>query len=217
MAGTSVAKERPILFSGPMVRGIIAGNKTQTRRIVKGTALSWLTESEFTSEFTAAPENGLCPYGYPGDRLWVRETWAEMVPGHHQTRVAYRADMVVQNQSRHVRRFGSVQWPLDGSEEGQHPPARWRPSIHMPRWASRLTLEITAVRAERLQEISEDDILAEGVTVDLAAKMTGIPWSSLPTLHHAWTAGWDFINGKRAPWASNPWVWVIEFKVAPHG
>lgn len=139
---------------------------------------------------TTADHRMACPYGAPGDRLWVRETWRMDQHG-KGSNVIYAADL--------DERFRGGKGP-------------WRPSIFMPRSASRITLEITSVRVERLQDITEKDIIAEGVTVDVAAKMTGIPWSSLPTLHHAWEAGWDFINGKRAPWASNPWVWVISFR-----
>lgn len=211
-------RERPILFSGPMVRAILAGKKTQTRRIINpqpvatpwGTsggitvapALLWDERGAYARAAESIPatdrlpgpygvnligsESRLCPYGKPGDRLWVRETWQMNEP---PSGAIYRADDITGH--------------IDGG---------WRPSIFMPRWASRLILEVTGVRVERLQEITEKDILAEGVTVDLAAKMTGVPWSSLPTMHHAWAAGWDLINDKRAPWASNPWVWVIEFR-----
>jgi hypothetical protein len=197
MADPIVAKERPIIFSGPMVRAILAGNKTQTRRIVKGAALSWLTESEFTPEFTANPENNLSPYGYAGDRLWVRETWQMNEPP-----------------SGAIYRAGDIAGHIDGG---------WRPSIFMPRWASRLTLEITAVRVERLQEISTADAMEEGIPQTGGEahaqglfnldRTPGHEWDNRTSVEN-FAVLWDTINAKRAPWKSNPWVWVIEFKVS---
>lgn len=183
-------KERPILFSAPMVRAILAGTKTQTRRIVKGLN-------------GCHPGILPCPYGAAGDRLWVRETW-KTVPwnagaekriegaDHDEEGIRYRAT-----------------W-----DRSCAPP--WRPSIFMRRNASRITLDVTAVRAERLQDITEDDIRAEGVTRvnvgDLLATVR--PRRTFPIAHDwrsLWALGWDAINGKRAPWSSNPWVWVISF------
>lgn len=178
-------KERPILFSASMVRAILDGRKTQTRRIVKDKA------GAFTGDETPGWWNMIkCPHGAPGDRLWVKET-VRWTGGPRAEYVADGAPCVIDT------------WP-------------WKlnplPSMYMPRGASRLTLEVTAVRCERLQDITEDDIVAEGCTVDVVAKMTGIPWSSLPTLHVAWREAWDSINGKRAPWSNNPWVWAISFR-----
>jgi hypothetical protein len=126
----------------------------------------------------------------------VRETWREgqYAVGRELTdadRISYRATFVGE------------------------PARKWRPSIFMPRWASRLTLEVEGARVERLQAITEADILAEGVTVDRVAAWTGIPWSDLPTLHDAWAAGWNHINGRRpgARWEDDPWVWVTTFRV----
>jgi len=159
-------RERPILFNGPMVQAILAGTKTQTRRVVK-------TDFHHDPEKLTAAH---CPHGNPGDRLWVRETWC-IQPGGY----GYRADND----------------PTDN-------PCKWRPSIHMPRIASRITLDITAVRVNRLQDITTLDIIDEGV------------WPVDHTFgdnkaHRKWIKLWDSINGKKAPWASNPWVWVIEF------
>ncbi len=165
-----MARTRPILFSAPMVRAILAGSKTQTRRPVKGTAAEWLYEQTFDPEFVAAEENHLCPYGQPGDQLWVRETW--MLDGSTREYV-YRADPAAERLLVH-----------------------WRPSIHMPRAASRLMLVVTGVRIERLHAISEADASAEGVDSR----------ESYRTL-------WDEINGAGA-WDANPWVWVVEFKRA---
>lgn len=192
-------KERPILFSGPMVRAILDGRKTQTRRVVKGEALRWLSpEVGFAPTFVANPENSLCPYGGPGDRLWVRETHYVESAGYEDgtgRRIFYRAS------------------------DGDAPISLWRPSIFMPRWASRLTLEVTAVRVERVQDISGEDAKAEGCDAsgcwehDHDPEDLGCLDSRVPT----YRALWDSINGKRpgCAWADNPWVWVIAFRRLP--
>ena len=190
-------KERPILFSGPMVRAILSGVKTQTRRVIKpqpvqynrpdwpcthgwrevpqmgGWEISWNNDS-----MTAAEAIGeYCPYGKTGDQLWVRETWRVNGNAHDYARagkesVFYRAD---------------EDWNVD---------AGWRPSIFMPRWASRITLEVTDVRVERLQNVSHEDGRAEGFdSLDGFALL------------------WDRINEKRGyGWHANPWVWAVEFR-----
>lgn len=188
--------ERPILLSGPMVRAILDGRKTQTRRLVNERDCSiplvslrantkW-SGGGFWSEddngvFTAP---GRCPYGAAGDRLWVRETWTQ--DGFLMTPVWYRASV-----------------PDD--QVGIN--TRWRPSIFMPRWASRITLEVTDVRVQLLQEISEDDARSEGV--DCHHHAVG---SDRATYRASFGLLWDSINGKRAAWASNPWVWAISFE-----
>jgi hypothetical protein len=125
-----------------------------------------------------------CPYGLPGDRLWVRETWGPRItngePDPRQQYVKYRADDVDDS-------------PCDENDWHEWED-RWRPSIHMPRWASRITLEVTGVRIERLQDISEADARAEGVVDTLAFEEL-----------------WDSINGSGA-WDANPWCWCISFK-----
>jgi hypothetical protein len=182
-------KERPILFNAPMVRALLAGAKTQTRRVAKGLALEWLSEG-FTPEFVADYQNRLCPYGQPGDRLWVRETWAQptsLDPGP----TFYRADYP----SGVPRGFQNV------------PPASeitWKPSIHMPRALSRITLEIVSVRVERLQDISEVDAIAEGCVSSI-----NLPGGRFANENYAWL--WEQINGDGS-WEANPWVWVVEFK-----
>lgn len=216
--------ERPILFSGPMVRAILDGRKTVTRRIMKpqptGTAgKSWPDEDRWAWPSNLArtmvdinEARGLCPFGSSGDRLWVRETWmpraAPCGVESFSNGVIYAATpnagggYAVHARESHADQIARL----------SKPGFTWRPSIHMPRWASRLTLEVVGVRVERLQEIDEADILAEGVTVDGVAKLTGTPWADMPTLHHAWERLWDSINGDRASWASNPWVWRVEFR-----
>jgi hypothetical protein len=186
-------RERPILFNGDMVRAILEGRKTVTRRAVKSDLIQSdrapLETSPGRFHFWCSGEHA-SPFGAPGDRLWVRETWA---PG--ATRTMYRA----------------------GCNPCYLPPSgRWKPSIHMPRSASRILLEVTAVRVERLQDITEERAKAEGVraidgmkwhTLEEAA--AGIPMRDHTALD-AFSALWECINGEGS-WAANPWVWVIEF------
>ncbi len=209
-------KERPILFSAPMVRAILDGSKTQTRRVVKGAALEWLADGMFTPEFVADPGNHLCPHGLPGDRLWVRETFVlescvehDQLPPFSDGRPIKRrpdedfegiAPLWIQP---HYRATDPV--PELAYEDVEEPTCRWKPSIFMPRWASRIALEVTGVRIERLNDISDEDAAAEGwpgFTDDNS--MDSMAWYS--TL-------WESINGADS-WVANPWVWVIEFKRA---
>lgn len=195
-------KERPILFNGAMVRAILAGNKTQTRREVKHQprrsdllpCYVFPKNKEQANSFWPAgflyPNAkdevlSLCPYGQVGDRLWVRETWAQTDGSHEILPLAYRAT-------------------YDGRALIDD---RWRPSIHMPRWASRITLEIVNVRVERLQDISETDALEEGITYN------DLPNNALdPARARTWFRGlWAKINGFES-YQANPWVWAIEFK-----
>lgn len=211
-------RERPILFKGEMVRAILEGRKTQTRRLPRFTPSGRVKEVGGHREWHPGDPDAFhaCPYGLPGDRLWVKETFALSCrdpealerdpkdPADWDDAV-YRADAEVLGEWEH--------YDEDGTWTRISPP--WKPSIHMPRWASRITLDVTGVRLERLQDISEEDILSEGVDVARVSEWTGVPWSSMPTLHDAWRVLWDSINRKRAPWASNPYVWVIEFARAP--
>ena len=186
-------KERPILFSAPMVRAILDGHKTQTRRVVKGVALAWLTPHGFGKEFVALPENQFCPYGYPGDRIWVRETHAPQPDCWGAWDNWMLLDKKGPKPIIHYAADGGDPW-ID----------RWRPSIHMPRWASRITLEVTGVRIERLNDISEEDANAEGVQHSL--HLQGGRYASENYAHLWWQ-----INGDGA-WELNPWVWVVEFR-----
>lgn len=208
--------ERPILFSGPLVRAILEGRKTQTRRVAK----IKLDKHGFVEGELDDPADH-CPYGAPGDRLWVRETWGVgtrpcprrgWVDG-----IEYRADVDYLEDEYDVLPLRVVDPPdgveLDSIRGG------WRPSIHMFRWASRIDLEVTGVRIERLQDITEEDAKAEGVT----------PFPYDPE-GDCWTDGkhrtafnylWGEINGWTWPkgWDANPWVWVVEFRrvEVPHG
>lgn len=204
-------KSTPILFSGPMVRAILEGRKTQTRRVCKlpegSHDVCWWNGYDGTRDHPGYANPGVravvpsglriisCPYGFVGDRLWVRETWGPCDGG-----IMYRA-----------------------SEPGPAKPddGRWHPSILMPRWASRLTLEIVSVRVERLQAISEEDARAEGIEcetglayLDRVCRNGGLPSSirADPPPVSDYRRLWDKIEGKRAPWSSNPWVWRIEFR-----
>ena len=166
-------KERPILFNGEMVRAILDGRKTQTRRVVKDCYL-----------MGGPPEDYLlsrCPFGQPGDRLWVRETW-----GHNGCLccpIHYRA--------------------TDPDPDTGNPYFRWYPSIHMMRSASRITLEITNVRVERLNEITRGEAMEEGCPFsNMAAGIDPRDWFS---------DLWESINGAGS-WSFDPWVWVIEFR-----
>ena len=187
-------KERPILFSGPMVRALLAGTKTQTRRVVKPQPTHFNPVGVPRRVIpTGGPSDVIrCPYGQPGDRLWVRETWAY---GIHA--LAAKRD-----------ENGPFVYAADGTTQGRLCD-RWRPSIHMPRWASRITLEVTSVRVERLQDIDLADALAEGISdtgaliLDSAGNEQGGPIAEYAVL-------WEQINGSGS-WAANPWVWAIEF------
>lgn len=186
---TTELKERPILFSGPMVRAIRECRKWQTRRIVKPEP-DWIRPAVGVDGIAhgycgSGPTDGIsCPYGKPGDCLWVREAWAPLVVGNERDFI-YRADYHAGLEKR------------DGDQ-------KWKPSIHMPRIACRLMLEITGVRVERLQDISEADAVAEG------AQCAGFP--AALTNYGAFGQLWKKINGPDS-WAANPWVWVVEFKV----
>ncbi len=188
-------KERPILFSGEMVRAILEGRKTQTRRIVKPEPLPytevWHPREQVCrhTDYWFARVAARCKYGVPGDRLWVRETWGDGEQNNCEPGVYYRAT--------------DPAW--DEEETG----FRWKPSIHMPRWASRITLEVTGVRVERLQDISEADARDEGAGLLLEDREY---WDGDPDQYRkCFRVLWESINGPGS-WAENPWVWVIEFK-----
>lgn len=253
--------ERPILFSGPMVRAILDGRKTQTRRLVQPAptpapgydhATGFYRDAEYSRDrgatFCGRPIDPLrwwfadasgprlayrCQHGAPGDQLWVRETFAAA-----GQLVAYDADgwcgavcddggggrlriphgFVSTSHNDAIRRGDAEKL---GARFGlARFGGRWRPSIHMPRVLSRITIEVTEVRVQRLQEITEDDARAEGATVEhlasdvVAARAArlGLPEGSARV---AFSLLWDSINGDRATWASNPWVWALTFRRLP--
>ena len=176
-----------------MVRAILSGTKTQTRRLFRpqpeyryGVLFPQGSSTGYSPSLLA----GACPFGRPGDRLWVREQFA-CVRTRGMRYVEYKSD-------RSLSDFDGYDSPAGG---------RWRPSIHMPRWASRITLEITDVRVERLQDISEADAKAEGVSMPDVTPTPPDFWSYQQEFRHLW----EQINGPGS-WNDNPWVWVIEFK-----
>ncbi|MBD1553854.1 hypothetical protein [Pseudomonas typographi] len=228
-------KERPILFSAPMVRAILEGRKTVTRRVTKVQPRSKADIGSYGlgQPFIRNPDvtrsNPECPYGRPGDRLWVRETWEDVHPAQvtdgrysqagragipgppsvtYQT--IYRAD------GPYPKVFYTHQHPYRSlepdSDHGFKGPADngytgWTPSTHMPRWASRILLEITDVHVERLQGISEEQAEAEGVGFLRAAP----DFDETLTAKQLFEILWDHINGEGA-WKANPWVWCVSFR-----
>ena len=202
-------KEHPILFNGEMVRAILDGRKTQTRRVIKPQP-AWIEQvgdGEVILYKRRVDESELnekdeifCPYGQPGNHLWVRETWAKNIAGCPDG-ISYRADHI------------------DPHGDGPANPMKWTPSIHMPRWASRITLEVVSVRVELVNEISEEDAEAEGI--EWQANEYGVYQWKIPGDKDGWfdyvedafSWIWDSINAKRGyGWDANPFVWVISFK-----
>jgi hypothetical protein len=192
--------DRPMLFSGPMVRAIFDGRKTQTRRVLN--PQPW-------GPFTWPKQ----PW-QPGDRLWVRETWAPVdhIVGTEREDpvcVGYRADhWAICHEADNVHALNTYAWNWDM--------VKWRPSIHMPRWASRLTLEVVSVRVERLREITEADALAEGIDTesDDFARAEGLvaAGASRPAAVFAFADLWDSLAKPGTRWEDNPWIWCVEFK-----
>lgn len=193
-------KERPILFNAEMVKAILSGRKTQTRRIIKldhergfqNPVVRGRAGEVSSVEFGLS--HMLCPLGQPGDQLWVREAFATGLCT--KTTTAYKATHKAED-----------------LEEGWLEKIKWRPSIHMPRWASRINLLITGVRVERLNDISQEDAKSEGCCYGRGG---GVPDLAVSPADHFPTL-WESVYGIKS-WAANPWVWVIEFeRVAPAG
>lgn len=201
-------KERPILFSGAMIRAILAGQKTQTRCLIEPQPKvteqrlrelgAWVDGFTLSQQVDAAWQHGFidvdCPCGQPGERLWVKEAWRT---------VAESNDMTPRDLSA-AHRF----W-YEADAPHQLGYGKLRPSIHMPRIASRILLEIVSVRVERLQEISEADAETEGI--DFLRHVQDA--DETLTARDLYECLWDSINGEGS-WAANPWVWVVEFKRA---
>ena len=236
-------KERPIIFSSPMVRAILDGRKSQTRRIVKkqisdihkfqgwiigstdkkrdGCASWGIGEGALIYDLVVAR----CPYGKPGDRLWVRETWQGPL-FYDEIPEDWNSDKYKTPEYCYYKASGDS---CDFTDSDDNFVERWSPSIHMPRWASRILLEVTNVRVERLHDISEEDAIAEGlkaITKDGKTIKYGIPdrdgypgnddtgwdwcdWNVSPV--SAYKMLWESINGQGS-WVLNPWVWVVEFR-----
>lgn len=230
-------KERGIIFNAEMVRAILDGRKTQTRRIMKPQPKlsenggTWwpsnICQSMINIEEMMQDNEGVwagiagiaCPHGGVGDRLWVRETWS--VVSHEFDDDGLMIDYVPDRPTKVVREMpyghgyytghviysadGDFTWgDDDGCIDGR---SCWKPSIHMPRWASRITLEVTDVRVERLNDVSNDDAKSEGCWY---GRGCGVPDKAL-TPSDQFPTLWEEIYGDGS-WASNPWVWVIEFK-----
>lgn len=198
-------KTRPILFKDEMVRAILDGRKTQTRRVMKPQPEGGLDFTPF-APFGVVNGKGnplICRHGQPGDRLWVRETWQHL---HNE---GQKADQFEQWQQNSI----DCLYLADESSPNNKPMSgRWRPSIHMPRWASRITLEITDVRVERLQDISESDAIAEGCAPSFLDVYGNV--GHAPYYRRGFCKLWREINGHDS-WEANPCVWVIEFKRIP--
>lgn len=247
-------KERPILFNDAMVRAILDGRKTQTRRVMKPQPAinkynnRWFWACKLVRSMVymddemsdRTPWEGftasVCPYGQPGDRLWVRERCMAKELDDEEA-----IDYAVHHGDPEYPQFGldGVLYPADGQfipiENSIAASERWLklstyrskrgsglivPSIHMPRWASRILLEITNVRVERVQDISEADALADGIEQVSNNRWKvyepGYEGESALTAKSSFRSLWEFIHGPNA-WDRNDWVWVIEFKVLSNG
>lgn len=225
-------KERPILFSAPMVRALLDGSKTQTRRIMKpqpdfDTARASIGRNIPDSAacydgdiggvalregraWAYVQPNQHCPYGQPGDQLWVKETTVN-VEDHGYVGPVYAESY----EGRGAREYGLSPTP-DDMIEVEPEDIKLRPSLFMSRTMSRITLEIVSVRVEHLQDISEADVLAEGCTKNHNGYFWGGPHAvsglkQLATAEDAYRDLWESINGAGA-WDANPWVWVLDFK-----
>ena len=232
-------KERPILFGGPMVKAILEGRKTQTRRVCKIEVCAGNEEEGDLSARKQYLALTSCPFGVVGDRLWVKEAWRVL---------EYPKDsLIADQQGGHTGRSVLVQYragdlpsdygePLRAGNDREHKecPAgfcpiihdatprsgkdgKWQSSLFMPRWASRITLEITEIRVQRLQDITANDAVAEGVPdnmFDCYGPACPLCCNTLGCkgTREGFEDLWDSINGKKHPWESNPWVWAISFK-----
>jgi len=218
-------KSRPILFSAPMVRAILAGTKTQTRRPVKPQpkvvhGIYGDASIDTNCIFPRGDQRIHCPFGAPGDRLWVRETWAAVrdINGTGPlVRPHLVPDPMVSCADQIIwRADGDIEWLDDDGFISDR--SCWSPSIHMPRWACRLVLEIVSVRVERLQEISEANSRAEGCEQAMIGYRDYTPYSGGHEFSRArnsfrslWDATYNRKGSRWATWGSNPWVWVVEF------
>lgn len=239
----TTVKERPILFKGDMVRAIMEGGKTQTRRVVKpqpednGTGRwSYIVSStdkasEDCFEFSIQDPSGnkhtnrgreratfskRSPFGQPGDHLWVREAWAHDAPTLEDCRRRHEdiSGGLLGYGPYYLADVKADGFDNDGTWRGD---LTWRPSIHMPRWASRILLEVVSVRVERLQEITAEGITSEGVKT-LGEEMWGRRWfvgapgKAFTDAQAAFRNTWDSLAAPGFNWADNPWVWAVEFK-----
>lgn len=211
-----MTKERSILYTGAMVRSILAGLKSQTRRLATGVAAIHADTGEALAGLDSAGPRVDCPYGKRGDRLYVREAWRTLDELDHLNGTEI-ADACIN--AGYSKPWAPVQYEADGHQVNwQHtstpphdaPPraGRYRHARFMPRWASRITLEITGVRIERLQDISEADCRAEGCNGGHGS-IPDYSYNAMPYEHYRWL--WESLNGKGS-WGANPMVWVVEFR-----
>jgi hypothetical protein len=215
--------DRPILFSAEMVRAILKGKKTQTRRVIKPQptgATSWLPHIEasgfYPDKISAKPERLVCKYGQPGDLLWVRETWcAHWGTPPSDAPQSYRIvngdelpPIKQENGDLYQPTPSDIMTVWYGAEGDKPFHMEWKPSSHMPRWASRITLRITDVRVERLQNITEDDARAEGCD---SAAWEDEAGNGINSYRESFAFLWGQIKGPDA-WQANPWVWAISFE-----
>ena len=216
-------KERPILFSGPLVRAILDGRKTVTRRVMKPPPIYVPEKDAWVQVDNQGRGSMRKPYGIPGDRLWVRETFRldrkydTMSPSEAREHAIAKVLPLV-----YETRADGERWiAMSPGDPGEFRPGKWRPSIHMPRWASRIDLEVLSVRAERIQQITTAEIEAEGLevppvdcTVRDSPEVLGAERRRYARTLFADL--WDRINAKRDggifAWARNPWVWRVEFR-----
>jgi hypothetical protein len=226
--------ERPILFSGAMVRAILDSWKTQTRRVVKPQPKG---STPFLDRYLAGDwESRPFPYGRPGDRLWVRETWYcdHAFAGDYQAMHEGGRDLSEAEAEAEWRgdanggfMYYRADVPSGRFEDAGYwgePGGHWRPSIHMPRWASRITLEVTDVRVERLAAMSGDDALAEGIEEVYGPDAPGYRWpgtdDNFDDPREAFERGWNELHQKREDRifrrgdevVRSPWVWVVTFR-----
>lgn len=213
-------KEHPILFSAPMVRAILDGRKTQTRRVVKPSPL-WVADPSVPFKTPDADPKGIiyCPYGKPGDMLWVREAFRFLgsFDGDSPSRVGDRCLIAGYSKpwapTQYEADGGRDNWMNVGTAPGSITAGKLRPGIHMPRWACRILLEITGVRVERLNDISRDDAMAEGIVYqhDGGFGLADSTHYNFADPRFSYQSLWESINGAGS-WDANPWVWVVEFK-----
>ncbi|WMY75394.1 hypothetical protein RHD99_05390 [Buttiauxella selenatireducens] len=229
-------KERGMIFNGEMVRAILDGRKTQTRRVMKVQPKQsetrpgdfWFSSNKLKSmvhvsdlipgnspitDYHLFLQEHCCPFGSVGDRIWVRETFRVMGCATDVARLMYKAS--------ERNSFTESTRTVPVATCTKQPLHKWTPSIHMPRWASRILLEITAVRVERLNAVTEDDARAEGVSTAMWFAGKGVPedeWENLAYTDqikashtNKFATLWESIYGEKS-WQANPWVWVIEFR-----
>jgi len=227
MKTKSKIQERPILFKPEMVKAILEGRKTQTRRIIRDQELVEPNPDDGSANFVHSPRcpsycdyacagpDGYCPYGQPGDHLWVKERWSPVECSREPKNACDSFE------GSHVNYAADF---LDQPPYGKS--IRWKSSLYMPRWASRLTLEIVQVRVQRVKDISEGDAIAEGVgawrdnwsrreaaEAFIRGTEARVETKNAKTAKRLFYLLWQKINTKRGHgWDKNPWVWVIEFE-----